>query len=239
MDEPTRRFIHELATKRQWSFVNEIIYRSLPATGRTVSIECIALNPLNFEAREYLTSDDLGESMYSHYSRLEYILQNPPYSEEEIRGYEARHSITLPELARTFLTRVSKSLLNIDKIYDAWFPEGRDNFEYSVFDFDDIIIAYGQDDYWDDKKEKYTSRVVDIFTGRKESLKMVIDGPHRGRIFDFHSSSGIGATQDQVDFFLNGMTPRVENREYDSIMYRVFPGLRKSRPSEVPACIAN
>ena len=170
------------------------------ATGRTVSIKCVAANPLNFEAREYLNSDDLGKCMYKEYSRLEYILQNPPYSEEKVLEYETRHSIRLPELSRTFLTKASKSLLNLEtKIYDAWFPE-----EYH-------------------KDEKV--HVVDIFHGRDEFLTMVIDGPHRGRVFDFHSSSGIGCTQDQVDFLLNGMTRNC--CEYTSIMSRLFPGLKK------------
>jgi hypothetical protein len=93
MDESTRHFIHDLANKHTWSFVDEIMYRSLPGTLRTISIKCIAANPLNFEAREYLTSDDLTECMNDEYSRVPYILEHPPYSEEVILEYETRHSL--------------------------------------------------------------------------------------------------------------------------------------------------
>jgi len=229
MDVETRYFIRELAKEHSWSFIDKIIYAKVPSTGRIVSIQCVAINPtLNFDAREYLTSNDTGECMYIEYSRIEYILQNPPCSEADIVSYETTHSLKLPELTRTFLTRVSSSLLDFNQKPKYALINGKTSFGYSVFDFDEVTIRYDSDsdsDYEDDEDmEKY--RVINIFTERTPWLIMVIDGPHRGRIFDFRSSCGIGTTEHQVDFFLNGMTPTTNKHVSLSIMSYMFPGLK-------------
>ena len=233
MDASTRAIMHELANEKSWSFVGEIIYTSQRATGRIVSLECLAIEPaLDFEAREYLSSDDLGERLQTEYSRIPYIREHPPCSEEIVAAFEARHSLKLPELARTFLRSVSSSLMDLE-MPPKYARIAEDTFEYSIFDFEDVSfyedVSFDEDEDDDDQDmTKYTSQVVDIFSDRNPFLTMVINGPHKGRIFNFSCESGIGCTQDQVDFFLNGMTPTVNNMYGSiSIMPRVFPGLKK------------
>ena len=161
------------------------------------------------------------------------------YSEEEVSAYEARYALQLPRLARIFLTRVSSSLMSLSKepLYACIHP--RDDYGYNVFDHDEVKISYcrkGED--FDKEDGEFDSRVVDAFEGRHNWLSMVVDGPLRGRVFDFSSESGIGSTEGQIDFFLNSTTPVASSDHASlSILARLFPGLRKRGQSGRSDCI--
>ena len=212
MNESTKEFIHELATKRTWSFVNEIIYKLNPTTKNIVSVKCCFIEPeLKFDAREYLNINELEKILYEKYSK---IFQDTPYSTEDIMEYEKKHNIKLPDLARIFLTKISKSFLDITKSIHYADINCHDDFEYGICENEEIRIYYDNDN--ENHKKKCNSRVIEIFHEQTSWLVMVIDGIHKGRVFNSSDSGGVITTQDEIDFFLN-----------DEKYYNLFPFPKK------------
>ena len=142
MNTDTKEFIHELAQTYPWSRVDELIFKINPTTSNIVSLHCRTIQPsLTFKAHEYTAIEDIGDILHTKYSTIS-TCQDPPYSEADIVAYEDQYNAKLPKIARIFLTRVSKSLVNINKSPNLAFIPIDDDFEYGVCDFNEYKIYY-------------------------------------------------------------------------------------------------